>query len=230
MENVINNNENVINNNENGKVKKVVKNMENLKNVENGNTKEALRVVKLNGLDKFDSLIDESIDSNVLTKSFIDMTEDDIMKLKLCRAKVKNKPYTDRNGKLVDRFIARVEIVKGLVILNKTLDDNELRIIQLNQADLIEPKEDIYVPVKLFAFKTKDNRYAYKYLACLTNGVYIGSGTDRNGKSNGFFNSKELTLLVSHNMSSDDKVKFGLISNESAKSLEIDVFNDPFDN
>ena len=208
---------------------KKVNKMEELKKVENGNTKEALKVVKLNGLDKFESLIDfNNTDNEVLKKAFTDMDDDDVQKLRLCRAKVLDESYPTKNGK-VSKWVAYVEVAKQNCIISKVLDDKELVLIKMNQPDLINPKESIYVPVKLYAFKTKDNRYAYKYLACLTNGVYIGNGYDRNGKTNGFFTSKELTILVSYNATHEDKVKMPLVSNESAKNMEIDVINNPFE-
>ncbi|MGM9971840.1 MAG: hypothetical protein ACI35W_05470 [Anaeroplasmataceae bacterium] len=214
-------------NNDNGKVKKVNK-MNELNKVENGNSKEALKVVKLNGLDKFESLINfEATDSDYLQKPFNEMDEKDLSKVRLCRAKVLDESYPTKNGK-VSKFTAYVEIAPHSCFVSKILDDNELRLIQLNQPDLINAK-DLYVPVKLYAFKTKDNRYAYKYVACLTNGVYIGNGNDRNGKPNGYFNSKELTLLVSYNATHEDKVVMPYISIEKAKSMEIDVVSNPFE-
>ena len=184
--------------------------MEN-KNVNVQNTKketnhEELKVVKLKSLnlDPEQLLIENEELKEIYSKRYNDLTESDIEKIPLFKAKVVKKEQINRysNSKETN-FYAIVMLCNGVTI-EKRLDDQDVLSIQNFNPDLFsDGASKVFVPVKLTSFVNNKGNRLFKYLVLLSPGVFMGSTSPENNKSGydtGYLRGSILNNLIGNNL------------------------------
>lgn len=175
------------------------------------------KVIKLRGvnLNKDQLVFKDAKLADICVKSFDEMTEEEINLLPVCKAKVYKQERVDRYGSKVKWYEGQFLLCDG-IIFTKRLTDSELNCVQNFSPELItDGKSQCYVPVKLITSIKKDGTRAFRYLACLAPGVYMGSKTSRD---RGYIDEKNVNNIIAFNLTNksypERQIKFVDVSDE----------------
>lgn len=161
---------------------------------------------------------DESIEK-LYAKRFEDLTEEELKKLTLCKAKVEHlvSERYDRFGHktVYERDVLSIKLCMNLV-LTRNLSELEMNIVKALAPELIGAKAECVIPVKLITFMNKNGQQGYRYNAYVCPGVYMKA----------FLKSQELTQMCISNLTSSKKVNFYEISERELNVVENNDFEE----
>lgn len=175
--------------------------MENTKNniVKNELKEEKIISLRKINLDREQLLIHDSKLADLMQKPFDEMSEEELRKLCLCKAKVVKNTTRDRFGTVSQYFQAQFILVNG-VVFKKNLNDSEVLSISNFAPELItEGKSKVLIPVKLLSFVNKNGKRVFNYTACLCPGVYVGTSR-KNKADNGYIDDKTINNIIAYNL------------------------------
>lgn len=179
--------------------------MEN-KNIVNKVENKEERIISLRkiNLDREQVLVHDNKLADLMLKAFDEMTDEELRKLCLCKAKVVKNTVRDRYGNISQYFQAQFILVNG-VIFKKTLSDSEVLSISNFAPELItDGKSKVLIPVKLLSFVNKNGKRVFNYTACLCPGVYVGTSR-KNKADNGYIDDKTINNIIAYNLENRSK-------------------------
>ena len=205
--------------------------MENkdIKKVEvNDNSRKMVNLKGVN-LSKEQLVIKDEKLRSIMSAQFIDLTDEQLRELQLCKAKVVKVDRVDRYGNRSSYYEGQFILCDG-IIFKKRLDDNEmLSISNFNPELITEGKSNVYIPVKLMSFIKKDGSRAFNFTACLTPGVYLGT-SKKNKADNGFIDEKTLNNIIAYNLTKKSKpneqIKFVEMTSEEFDAIKKSINDD----
>lgn len=178
-------------------------NVKNEKVVNVESEKKVINLKKIN-LDVNQLVYEDEELARISVKSFDSMTEEELMKLPLCKAKVVPVERVDRKGKKQVYYKAMFMLCEG-ISKEKTLSEKEVLAIQNFNPELItDGLSKVWIPVKLVSFTKKDGSgRAFNYTACLSPSVYMGTTKSVEGKKNndsGYLDTTTLNNIIANNL------------------------------
>ena len=141
----------------------------------------------------------------ICLKRFSDLTDEEYELLPQCKCKV-----TKEVNNYGTRYVANLELCKG-VIVKKTLRDDELTSIKLNNPGMItNASAEVEVPVKFtcFASKNDPNVIRFKYSAIVSPNVYMGMSKNPKSGDTGYLNDRTINNIVSSSIAFKTAVNF----------------------
>ncbi len=166
-----------------------------------------------------DSLVKNDDELKVVClKRFMDLTEEEFDKLPQCKCKVTKE--TNNYGNT--RYIASLELCKGVVV-RKTLRDDEVSSIKLNNPTMItNASADVEVPVKFtcFASKNDPNKLLFKYSAIISPNVYMGMSKNSRSGDTGYLNDRTLNNIVASSIAFKTAINFIKLEASDFEELE----------
>lgn len=154
----------------------------------------------------------------ICLKKFADLSEEEIELLPQCKCKVTRE--TNNYG--TTRYIANLELCKGVVV-KKNLREDELTSIKLNNPSMITNAiAEVLVPVKLtcFASKSDPDKILFKYSAIISPNVYMGMSKNSRTGDTGYLNDRTINNIVASSIAFKNPIEFVKLETSDFEQLE----------